>query len=89
MIVHPQGPPELVSLAGTEALKPPSPISRDKLSSAATRFSVDGWVENRLSIPWPDNGLTMAGWLSAVSFGTSSAMREILTSAEASASAGH
>src|SRR6516165_7786474 len=58
-IIHPHGPPDLVAPAGTAAAKPPRPISRDNLSSAATRFSVDGWVENRLSIPWPNNRLTI------------------------------
>ena len=42
--------------------------------SAAIRFSVDGWVENRLSMPRPDSGLMMkrcavAGLRSAVLFG--------------------
>jgi hypothetical protein len=45
VIVHPQGP------EGAGAPKAPSPISRDNFSSAATRLSVDGWVENKLSIP--------------------------------------
>jgi hypothetical protein len=44
-----------------------------EIAAASTRFSVDGWVEKRLSIPRPDNGLTInrgavAGWDSAVSF---------------------
>ena len=56
-IVHPQGPCDLASPAGTAAPKPPTPISRDNFSSSATRFSVDGWVENKLSIPRPDSGL--------------------------------
>ena len=42
VIVHPHGPPDLVAPAGIAAPKPPSPISRDNSSSAATRFSVDG-----------------------------------------------
>src|SRR5262249_48703360 len=90
-IAHPQGPCDFLCSAGAAAPKPARPISRDNLLSAATRFSVDGWVENRLSIPRPDNGLTIkrgavVGLVSAVSFGTSSAIRDILTSAEASAS---
>ena len=45
-----------------------------ELLSAAMRFSVAGWVENRLSMRWPDSGLMMnicavAGLCSAVSFG--------------------
>ena len=55
------------------------------------RFSVDGCVENRLSIPRPESGLMMKRWAvagcaSALSFGTASAMCAILTSAVASAS---
>src|ERR1700756_4884552 len=42
-IVHPQGPRDFVSRFGATARKVPSPISRDNFSSAATRFSVDGW----------------------------------------------
>jgi hypothetical protein len=81
-IVHPQGPDDLESPAGAPAPKLSRPISRDNFSSAAIRFSVDGWVESRLSIPRPDSGLTIkrgavVGWASAVSFGTPSAMREI------------
>jgi hypothetical protein len=63
----PQGPDQALEVTGRDGPKPPRPISCDNLSSAATRFSVDGWVENRLSMPRPDNGLTIergavAGW---------------------------
>ncbi len=53
------------------------------------RFSVAGWVENRLSMLRPLSGLTMksgavAGWLSALSLGMCSTPRAILPSAPAS-----
>src|SRR5215471_17430877 len=56
-IVQPHGPCDFLSRAGAAPSKPPRPISRDNSSSAAIRFSVDGWVENKLSIPRPDSGL--------------------------------
>lgn len=40
----------------------PRPISRARSSKAAIRFSVAGWVENKLSIRAPDNGLMMKRW---------------------------
>ena len=51
------------------------------------RFSVAGWVENRLSMRWPESGLMMnmcavAGLRSASSFGMTCAALEIFTSAE-------
>src|SRR6516162_3424881 len=56
-LVQPHGPCNFLSRAGAAPSKPPRPISRDNSSSAAIRFSVDGWVENKLSIPRPDSGL--------------------------------
>src|SRR5690606_9357711 len=66
-----------------------TPISRARSISAAMRFSVAGWVENRLSTPWPDNGLMMnmcavAGLRSALSFSMRSAAVAIFCRAEAS-----
>src|SRR5215467_1047021 len=86
LAVYAHGPDAASDAAFRGPPNPPSPISRDNLSRAATRFSVEGWVENRLSIPRPESGLTIksgavVGWASPVSLGTASATREILTSA--------
>jgi hypothetical protein len=64
-----------------------NPIWRDRRSNSAMRFSVDGWVENKLSIPRPESGLMMKRWAvagcaSALSLGTASAMRAILARAD-------
>ena len=58
-------PPDTIGELGGGAPRPVSFIS------AATRLAVAGWVENRLSAPWPFNGLMMnicpvAGLRSAV-----------------------
>src|SRR3954468_14770307 len=69
---------------------PSWPICRANCWSAAIRFSVEGWVENRLSMPRPVSGLTInrcavAGVISAVGFSICWAALEIFASAEARA----
>ena len=78
---QPQGPRArarcqgfLGASAANGVIRPVAPISCAIASSAAMRFSVAGWVENRLSMRAPDSGLTMkrcavAGLRSAASFG--------------------
>ena len=68
------GPQGLDELCWKKPLCGMDPISCAKALSAAIRFSVAGWVENRLSTPWPDSGLMMkseavAGRRSASGFG--------------------
>ena len=48
------------AVSPSDGFKVPSAShSCSNFMSSARRFSIAGWVENRLSIPWPVNGLTM------------------------------
>ena len=68
---------------------PVSSIAFAIATSRATRFSTLGWVENKLSMRAPDNGLTMKRWAeaglrSAVMLGIWCAAPAIFSKAEAS-----
>ena len=64
------------------------PYGVDDTQSQRRMLEWGGELKTKLSMPRPDNGLTMnrgavVGCASAVSFGTASAICEIFTSAEA------